>query len=93
MDHFTVSSTAPRPVALAALGPDGADLARLRGMGVPYARALSAAGVTRVCDLPERDPAALAAAVRAVRPGPRPTEAEVRVWVRAARRICAASLN
>jgi len=91
MDHFTVSSTVPRPAELSALGPAGAEVARLRGMGVAHARALAALGVARVCDLPGRDPGALAAALRAVRPGPRPTEAEVRVWVRAARRACAGS--
>jgi hypothetical protein len=88
MDHFTVSSTASRPADLVALGPDGADLARLRGMGVAHARALAAEGVVRVCDLPGRDPGALAEALRAARAGPRPTDAEVRVWMRAARRDC-----
>jgi hypothetical protein len=88
MDQFTVSSTAPRPSALRALGPEGADLASLRGMGVEHARTLAAEGVERVCDLPERDPGALAAALRAVHARPRPTDAEVRVWVRAARRVC-----
>ncbi|HEX9633412.1 MAG TPA: hypothetical protein VGA02_13205 [Gemmatimonadales bacterium] len=89
MDHFTVSSTAPQAAELRGLGAEGAELARLRGMGAAHARALVAAGVTRVCDLPGREPGALARALRAARPGPRPTEAEVRVWVRAARRACA----
>jgi len=56
---------------------------------VARARALSPQGVERVCDLPGREPGALAWALRAARPGPRPTEAEVRVWVRAAGRACA----
>jgi len=88
MERYTNSSTAPPSSELHALGPDGAALARLRGMGVAHARVLGAVGVARVCDLPGRDPAELAAAVRAVASATRPTDAEVRVWLRAARRVC-----
>lgn len=89
MERFTISSTAPTPAALRALGPDGAALARLRGMGVDHARALTDLGVRRVCDVPDQDATALAAALRAAGAGTRPTSAEVRVWQHAARRRCA----
>lgn len=93
MERFTISSTVPRATELQALGPEGAALARLRELGVAHARALGAVGVRRVCDLPGRDPARLAAAVRSVEGGVRPTEAEARVWIRAARKRCGPGLT
>jgi hypothetical protein len=61
-----------------------ARLATLRGIGAVNAAALAAAGYTTVERLAAADPLAVWLAVR--RPGAfRPTAAEVRVWVRAAK--------
>jgi predicted flap endonuclease-1-like 5' DNA nuclease len=63
-------------------------LTLLRGIGVAHATALADLGVTRVCDLVGRDADALSTQIRTAHPGARPTAAEVRVWVRAAERVC-----
>jgi hypothetical protein len=66
-----------------------ARLATLRGIGARHARTLQRVGVPDVCGLARRDAATLVDAVRREAPGPRPTPAEVRVWVRAAGRAAA----
>jgi Domain of unknown function (DUF4332) len=58
-------------------------LVALRGIGTRHAAQLAAVGVTSVADLARADPAPL---WRALPHDPHPTPAEVRVWVRAARR-------
>jgi hypothetical protein len=84
---------------------DVSRLVTLRGIGTTHAGTLRRVGVTTVCELARREPAALWSAVHqalagadsladggapATRgPGPRPTAPEVGVWVRAARRDCA----
>jgi hypothetical protein len=69
-----------------------ARLATLRGIGTGHAHALRQAGVRTVCDLAGADAHSLWAHLHARNPhhGRRPTEAETRVWVRAARRACPA---
>lgn len=73
-----------------------ARLVTLRGIGATHARGLARLGVRTVCQLSARDPAAVWAGLHAPRPSgrsaaphDRPTAAEVRVWVRSARRECA----
>jgi len=63
-----------------------ARLAALRGIGVVHAEALAAAGYPSVESLAAADADEV---WRAVGGGPRPTAAEVRVWVRAARKAAA----
>lgn len=122
MDHWTVSSTAPRLSDLPGLDTEGersleragfssvyrlaatsldtvlersgfsadalapayevARLATLRGIGAVHAAALIHAGYTSVESLAAADPAEV---WQRVGGNPRPTAAEVRVWVRAAR--------
>ncbi len=67
-----------------------AKLATLRGIGLEHAAALRAAGVETVCQLAAGDSRRLWIGIHTEkdRPGKRPTEAEVRVWVRAARHAC-----
>lgn len=67
-----------------------ARLATLRGIGWEHAGTLERLGVETVCQLAVADPRALWARIHGAkdRPGERPTEAEVRVWVKAARRAC-----
>ncbi|NIM51202.1 MAG: DUF4332 domain-containing protein [Gemmatimonadales bacterium] len=77
---------------------EAARLTTLRGIGSRHAAVLRTTGINTVCGLARQEPASLwraladsRAAVRAtqtVRPPPRPTKAEVRVWVGAARRNC-----
>jgi hypothetical protein len=83
--------------ATASLPPDSvrrvvelARLATLRGIGSGHAHALTRAGLRGVCDLADADAHNLWAHLHALTPelGRRPTEAEVRVWIRAARRAC-----
>jgi hypothetical protein len=109
---FTLAATAPETLGRqTGLAPDDARavinvsrLVVLRGIGTAHARTLQRVGVTTVCELAGREPAALWSAVHqvlsgaeppadggsplALRPAPRPTAAEVRVWVRAAWRDC-----
>jgi hypothetical protein len=68
-----------------------ARLVTLRGIGARHAGTLRHLGVSDVCRLARRDAATLFDAVQREAPGPRPTAAEVRVWVRAARRVCGAA--
>lgn len=67
---------------------DRAQLIALRGIGTAHADRLLEAGVMSVCDLASQDAERLWRRLRGEDPGPRPTEPEVRVWVRAAQRTC-----
>jgi len=62
---------------------EAARLVTLRGIGSGYAATLMASGIGSVAALAAADPDTV---WRRVRSGPRPTPAEVRVWVRAAQR-------
>lgn len=67
-----------------------ATIASLRGIGLEHALELKAAGVTTVCELAQANPRRLWNLIHRTRarPGIRPTEAEARVWVRAAAQKC-----
>lgn len=67
-----------------------ARLATLRGIGAEHVRELARAGVTTVCGLARSDPHELWLSIHALFRGlgPRPTQAEIRVWHRAARGAC-----
>lgn len=67
-----------------------ARLATLRGIGVEHASILDRLGVSGVCELARQEAGALWRRVHTARPEPgrRPTEPEVRQWVRAAQRRC-----
>jgi hypothetical protein len=67
---------------------DAARLATLRGIGTAHAAALIGAGIGTVEALAQADPDSV---WRAVHHSPRPTRAEVRVWVRAAQAATASS--
>ncbi|MFQ5702387.1 MAG: DUF4332 domain-containing protein [Gemmatimonadales bacterium] len=64
-----------------------AQLATLRGIGTRYAQMMWRSGIKSVCDLSSANTATLAAAVELGR-RPRPTETELRVWLRAAKEKC-----
>ncbi len=76
-----------------------ARLVTLRGIGTAHARTLAAVGVRDVCALARSRDDLLTPALRRVsngprtRPRPRPTHAEVRVWIRAAQRHCGATVR
>lgn len=93
MERCTISSTVP-PTSVweRASTDESARLATLRGIGTEHALVLHAAGVSSVCELATAEPAGLWSRMHAIRSGhdKRPTEAEVRTWVRAARRECEA---
>ncbi len=61
---------------------EGARLATLRGIGTRHAAELWQGGITSVAALAQAEPALV---LRLTRHGARPTPAEVRVWIRAAR--------
>ncbi len=65
-----------------------ARLATLKGMGAAHATDLRRLGIASVCGLANTDPGRLTQAIKETQRGPRPTLAEVRVWVRAAAREC-----
>jgi hypothetical protein len=65
-----------------------AELIALRGIGSAHAKRLVQAGVTSVCSLALQDAEALWRRLREAESAPRPTQPEVGVWVRAARRAC-----
>lgn len=69
---------------------ESARLMTLRGIGSAHAGELTNAGVRSVCDLAWSSPPRLWQRIHQTRPelGRRPTEAEVRVWVRAAQKAC-----
>ena len=90
-DVFRVARTPAAELAYRAnLSPADARAAReaarlvtLRGIGTTYAGTLMASGIGSVKALAAADPDTV---WQRVRGGPRPTPAEVRVWVRAAQR-------
>lgn len=94
LDAFDLANATPLSLARAVGAPPHeasewihtARLVTLRGIGTDNARLLRAAGVRSIDDLAAADPAALASRLAALAPG-RITDARVRVWVRAARRI------
>lgn len=65
-----------------------AELIALRGIGTAHADRLIRAGVASVCSLAAQDAEELRRRLQEADPAPRPTEPEVGVWVRAARRAC-----
>lgn len=69
---------------------ESARLMTLRGIGSAHARELLRAGVPSVCSLAASNPTDLWRRLHTIHPrlGRRPTEAEVRVWVRAASKAC-----
>jgi hypothetical protein len=67
---------------------DRAQLIALRGIGTAHAGRLIEAGVRSVCGLASQDAEGLWRELRKADPAPRPTEPEVGVWIRAARRAC-----
>jgi hypothetical protein len=69
---------------------DRAQLIALRGIGTAHAGRLIEAGITSVCRLASQDAQGLWRNLRKADPAPRPTEPEVGVWTRAARRACEA---
>ncbi len=95
MEHDTISSVVPRPGELERLSPESRQLVFLRGLGTANARRLAAAGIGSVAELASADPDRLSRTLDSIpdrTPPPladcpcrRPTAAEVRVWVRAAR--------
>jgi len=72
----------------AATAVSRARLVQLRGIGTKHARTLLSLGIGRVCDLAARDPELLTAQIGRRTDAVRPTAAEVRIWIRAARRRC-----
>ena len=78
------------PDSIADATLDEARLARLRDMGTDHARELATVGIRSVCALARDDPHLVYLDIhgRFRGLGPRPTEAEVRVWHRAAVRAC-----
>ncbi len=99
VDPDTLAARSGIPSARAAQLVEVSRLVVLRGIGTVHATRLDALGVSTVCALGRRSPAVLwqayhhtdegQASVGRI-PGPdRPTPAEVRVWVGAARRECA----
>jgi len=84
MERYTISSVTARGYG------DGvvADLARLRGMGARHAGVLVWLGIADRCALSRAESESLGAAMRANTGRERPTAAEVRVWIRAAKRSC-----
>jgi predicted flap endonuclease-1-like 5' DNA nuclease len=81
----------------AVVGPlrETAQLVTLRGIGARHAKRLVAVGIPSVCELARREPATLWASFHGTTVAThstglpvRPTTAEVRVWVRAARQQC-----
>ena len=93
-ETLAAASGLPRERAAAIL--ETARLVTLRGIGTAHAADLAAIGVGTVCQLARRSPGALGAEFRHAggRPpdapaiGRRPTPAELRVWIGAARRAC-----
>jgi predicted flap endonuclease-1-like 5' DNA nuclease len=65
-----------------------ARLVDLCGIGTKHALTLVSLGINQVCELAARDPEHLTYEIRRHTDAVRPTAAEVRVWIRAARRRC-----
>jgi hypothetical protein len=93
---FELAGTTPTDLAAAArltnqdagMAVDMAQLVTLQGMGTEHARIVRSLGVTTVCELARQDTDVLQNEVRHRTSGIRPTAAEIRVWIRAARRHC-----
>ena len=91
----TASAAGVAPSRFAAIVRE-ARLVVLRGIGTGNAADLASVGIASVCELARRNPATLRPLVQEARRGRlgraagpvRPTRAEVRVWVGAARRAC-----
>jgi hypothetical protein len=89
-DPFRLALVPPESVAIrSGIGPEtaraaqaAAQLATLRGIGTTHAKRLAAVGVASVPQLARADPDSL---WHRLQGSSRPTPAEVRVWVRAAR--------
>lgn len=67
---------------------DRAQLITLRGIGTEHADRLIGIGVKSVCQLTQTEAPDLWRRLHDAHPSPRPTQPEVSVWVRAARRVC-----
>lgn len=65
-----------------------ARLVALRGIGTGHAGTLVDAGIDDICELAAQEPDRLIRKIRGNSKTIRPTPAEVRVWIRAARRQC-----
>jgi len=93
---FELASTNPTELAAATKLPsqdagmavDVARLVTLQGIGTEHGRVVLSLGVNSVCELARQDPDVLHNEVQHRTSGVRPTPAEVRVWIRAARRHC-----
>jgi len=72
---------------------DVAQLATLRGIGNAHAQTLLDLGINSICQLSQSDPASLHTDIKRNSERIRPSDAEVRVWVRAAGRDCARRLD
>jgi hypothetical protein len=83
-----LGSTGRISAAEAGRAVDMARLVSLRGIGTEHGKVLLSLGVRSVCELSAREPAALHGEIRQRTAGLRPTTAEVRIWIRAARRRC-----
>jgi predicted flap endonuclease-1-like 5' DNA nuclease len=92
-DVFRLARSSPEEIARRAALPaedartvhEAARLSTLRGIGTRHAARLAAGGITTVEALAEADAGAVWRIAHAGTNGLRPTEAEVRVWIRAAR--------
>jgi hypothetical protein len=93
-DAATVTAATGLPPPAAHDLVESSRLVTLRGIGTRHAAALHASGVRTVCALARRQPIPLWRALQphrdAASRGDRPTPAEVRVWIGAARRTCTA---
>lgn len=86
VDRSTVRSVLVTPEVAHSLDADARELAGVARMGLRGTTWLASAGIRDVAALASADPDRLAAALRALEgPPPRPSDAEVRVWVRRAR--------
>jgi hypothetical protein len=65
-----------------------ARLVTLRGIGTGHTRTLLTIGVDEICELASQEPDRLIRSMQSAGNSIRPTPAEVRVWIRAARRQC-----
>ncbi len=88
-DPLELTRTDPQALPEAGRLVSMAGLVSLRGIGTVHASRLADVGVRSVCQLARRSPGSLWTAVHAAAPErARPTPAEVRVWIGAARRDC-----
>jgi len=82
------------PAALtASFDVETAQLTTLRGIGNSHARTLIDLGIETVCELSTQDPESLFARFMREKPGARPNEPEVQIWIHAARRKCQTQLD